>query len=87
MQPEIAVEQSASKLNETISYVEKLVTNETDYLTWGFLVFCRDSYNTSVYQIQEGLQAFDQLKYDKSYKSVDAVNKAVIDCNNQGLKI
>ncbi|XP_007021154.2 PREDICTED: uncharacterized protein LOC18593731 [Theobroma cacao] len=81
----IAVEQSASKLNHTLSYVDSLVKNETDYLTWGFLAFCRDLYNTGVNQIQEGLQAFDQLKYDKTYQSVDAVNKAVIDCNKQGL--
>ncbi|XVF34110.1 hypothetical protein REPUB_Repub18cG0029200 [Reevesia pubescens] len=83
----IAVEQTASKLNETLFYVENLVKNETDYLTWGFLLFCRESYNTSVSQIQEALQAFDQFKYDKSYQSVDAVNKAVIDCDKQGLKI
>ncbi|KAK5786710.1 cell wall / vacuolar inhibitor of fructosidase 2-like [Gossypium arboreum] len=80
----IAVEKSASKLVETLHIVETLVLNATDYLTWGFLVNCRDTYNISVPQIRRGLQAFDQLKFDKSYKSVEAVNNAVIGCDRQG---
>ncbi|PPD88106.1 hypothetical protein GOBAR_DD14930 [Gossypium barbadense] len=42
--------------------------------------------NATVPQIREGLQAFDQLKFEKSYKSVEAVKKAVIDCDHQGVK-
>ncbi|WRX28514.1 Pectinesterase inhibitor domain - like 10 [Theobroma cacao] len=83
----IAVEQSASKLNQTLSYVDSLVNNATDYATWASLVVCQYSYNASANQIQQGLQAFDQLKYDKTYQSVAAVNQAVIECNNQGLGI
>ncbi|OMP04538.1 Pectinesterase inhibitor [Corchorus olitorius] len=84
----IIIQQSASKLGQTITLVDTLVKNATEYLTWGFLMFCRDSYNISFNQIQNGLQAFDQLKYDESYKSVAGLNKAVVDCNNQqGLEI
>ncbi|KAE8667795.1 RNA-binding family protein [Hibiscus syriacus] len=83
----IAVQKSESKLIETLNIVNKFVLNETDYLTWGFLVFCRDSYNASVPQIQAGLQAFDKLEFEKSYRSVEAVNKAVVECDKQGLKM
>ncbi|TYH46529.1 hypothetical protein ES332_D11G342600v1 [Gossypium tomentosum] len=83
----IAVEKSASKLVETLHIVDMVVQNATsDYPTWGSLVLCRYSYNTSVPQIREGLQAFDQLKFEKSYESVEAVKKAVIDCDHQGVK-
>ncbi|KAK8712348.1 hypothetical protein V6N13_147588 [Hibiscus sabdariffa] len=83
----IAVQKSESKLVETLNIVTNYVLNSTDYLTWGFLVFCRDSYNASVPQIQEGLQAFDKLEFEKSYRGVEAVNKAVVACDKQGLKM
>ncbi|KAE8684284.1 hypothetical protein F3Y22_tig00111146pilonHSYRG00051 [Hibiscus syriacus] len=78
---------SSIQTDETLNIVSKLAMNETDYLTWGFLVFCRDSYNASVPQIQAGLQAFDKLEFEKSYRSVEAVNKAVVECDKQGLKM
>ncbi|GMI65492.1 hypothetical protein HRI_000218500 [Hibiscus trionum] len=83
----IAVQKSESKLVDTLNTVSSFVLNATDYMTWGFLLFCRDSYNASVPQIQEGLQAFDKLEFEKSYRSVEAVNKAVVECDKQGLKM
>ncbi|OMP04539.1 Pectinesterase inhibitor [Corchorus olitorius] len=82
----IIIQQSATKLSQSVILVDTLLKNPTSYEEMGLLLYCQSCYNTSFNRIQDGLQAFDQLKYDESYKSVADFNKYVVACNGRGLE-
>ncbi|XP_062161940.1 pectinesterase inhibitor-like [Alnus glutinosa] len=78
----IALELSATKGNDSAGLAYNLMQNASGYEPWSERSACFHGYNTSVYQIKDqGLQSFDEGKYDKAYEAVDLLNKEALRCN------
>ncbi|KAL0010434.1 hypothetical protein SO802_005542 [Lithocarpus litseifolius] len=61
----MALELAITEVNETKAEALKLVNNAGSYESWGIRLACYDGFNSIVYQLEESLQYFDQLKYNE----------------------
>ena len=81
----IALELAITEANETKVEAFKLVNNAGSYESWGIRLACYDGFNSSVYQLEESLQYFDQLKYNESNRIVELFNGGLNYCINLGV--
>ncbi|KAK4590668.1 hypothetical protein RGQ29_021009 [Quercus rubra] len=81
----IALELAITEANETKAEAFKLVNNAGSYESWGIRLACYDGFNSSVYQLEESLQYFDQLKYNESNRIVELFNGGLNYCINLGV--
>jgi hypothetical protein len=78
----IGFELTITKSNENLAEAFKLLNNASTYEQWGRRSACYNTYNSSVYQIKEGLQYFDGMKYDKANRIVGLYNEGLNYCLN-----
>jgi pectinesterase inhibitor-like protein len=78
----IALELTAAKANDAAEVAYPLLQHASGYETWAQLSACFNGYNLSASRIKgDGLQSFDEGKYDKAYQTVDLLNKEVVHCS------
>ncbi|KAL4626132.1 hypothetical protein ACB092_05G073800 [Castanea dentata] len=81
----IGLELAITEANETKAEALKLVNNAGSYESWAIRLACYDEFNSSVYQLEESLPYFDQLKYNESNRIVELFNGGLNYCINLGV--
>ena len=67
---------TVTKSNETLAEAFKLLNNGSTYEEWVRRAACYSTYNSSVYQIKEGLQYFVE-KYEEANRIVSLYNEGL----------
>ncbi|XWS70778.1 hypothetical protein CRYUN_Cryun03dG0078300 [Craigia yunnanensis] len=83
----IALEITATKTNNSLTVARYWVNHSPDYPSWGLATVCANYYNDSVNSMKDSLEAFDELKYEESYQSLESVNNLVTACKNVGVDV
>ncbi|GMY35048.1 pectinesterase inhibitor [Fagus crenata] len=78
----IGFELTVTKSNETLAEAFKLLNNASSYEQWGRRSACYSTYKSSVNQIKEGLQYFNEKKYDEANRIVGLYNEGLSYCLN-----
>ncbi|OMO99580.1 hypothetical protein CCACVL1_03723 [Corchorus capsularis] len=78
----IALEITAWKANTSLIVAEYWLQHAKDYPGWASASACRGGYEFSMNSMQDSLRAFDELKFDKSYQSLQYVISNVTYCEN-----
>jgi pectinesterase inhibitor-like protein len=82
----IALELSATKAKEAAGVAYKLMQNSSDYADWSKRTTCFDGYNFTADRINgEGLQYFEEAKYEKAYQTVNLLTEDIKYCSSFGV--
>ncbi|XVF31419.1 hypothetical protein REPUB_Repub16aG0144500 [Reevesia pubescens] len=83
----IALQVTASKIKDTASFVQYCADHAADNTTRKYAFNCYYIYKRCIGSMDDSLGFFDDIVYDESYLSVQAVNDAVTECKNLGVQV
>ncbi|OMO80359.1 Pectinesterase inhibitor [Corchorus olitorius] len=81
----IALEITAWKANSSLIVAQYWTSRQRDYRSWDFSKVCTDYYSDSINSLKDSLKAFDEMKFDKAYQSLQSVHNNIAGCQRAGV--